>query len=122
MDDNMNDFDRQDGIDTPAWIPAAIGWGIAATALAIFSVTSNTSSLALGASTAAKVFAVIVGILLGTVGALLGDALRRFARPGAFFTQGGFFSLIWIRVFWTIGPQVIGLVIGVLLGGALVLR
>ena len=122
MDDNMNDFDRQDDIDTPAWIPAAIGWGIAATALAIFSVTSNTSSLALGASTAAKVFAVIVGILLGTVGALLGDALRRFARPGAFFTQGGFFSLIWIRVFWTIGPQVIGLVIGVLLGGALVLR
>mgnify|MGYP001232736212 FL=1 len=122
MDDNMNDFDRQDGIDTPAWVPAAIGWGIAAIALAIFSVTSNTSPLVLGASTAAKVFAVIVGILLGTVGALLGDALRRFARPSAFFTQGGFFSLIWIRVFWTIGPQVIGLVIGVLLGGALVLR
>ena len=122
MDDNMNDFDRQDGIDTPAWIPAAIGWGIAAIALAIFSVTSNTSPLVLGASTAAKVFAVIVGILLGTVGALLGDALRRFARPSEFFTQGGFFSLIWIRVFWAIGPQVVGLVIGVLLGGALVLR
>ena len=122
MDDNMNDFDRQDGIDTPAWVPAAIGWGIAAIALAIFSVTSNTSPLVFGASTAAKVFAVIVGILLGTVGALLGDALRRFARPSAFFTQGGFFSLIWIRVFWAIGPQVVGLVIGVFVGVALVLK
>ncbi|PHR17783.1 MAG: hypothetical protein COA41_11645 [Sphingopyxis sp.] len=88
----------------------------------MFSVTSNTSPLVLGASTAAKVFAVIVGILLGTVGALLGDALRRFARPSAVFTQGGFFSLIWIRVFWAVGPQVIGLVIGVFVGVALVLR
>lgn len=122
MDDNMNDFDRQNDFDMAAWAPAAIGWGIAAIALAIFSVTSNTSPLVLGASTAAKVFAVIVGILLGTVGALLGDALRRFARPSAVFTQGGFFSLIWIRVFWAFGPQVIGLVIGVFVGVALVLR
>ena len=52
----------------------------------------------------------------------LGDALRRFARPSAFFTQGGFFSLIWIRVFWAIGPQVVGLVIGVFVGVALVLK
>ncbi|WP_022964097.1 hypothetical protein [Halopseudomonas pelagia] len=122
MDDNMNDFDRQDDFDMAAWAPAAIGWGIAATALAIFSVTSNTSPLVLGASTAAKVFAVLLGVILGIAGALLGDALRRFARPSAVFTQGGFFSLIWIRVFWAIGPQVIGLVIGVFVGAALVLR
>lgn len=121
-EDNMNDFDRQDDLEMASWAPAAIGWGIAAIVLAIFGVTSNTSPLVLGAGTAAKIFAVVVGVLLGTVGALLGDALRRFAKPNAIFTQGGFFSLIWIRVFWAIGPQVIGLIGGVFLGIALVLK
>tara|TARA_R110001592_G_scaffold199938_4_gene448583 strand:+ start:620 stop:991 length:372 start_codon:yes stop_codon:yes gene_type:complete len=121
-EDNMNDLDQQDGFDMAAWAPAAIGWGLAATVLAIFAVTSNTSPLVLGAGTLAKIFAVLVGVILGTAGALLGDALRRFARPSAVFTRGGFFSLVWIKVFWSVGPQLIGLFGGVFLGAALVLR
>lgn len=121
-EDNMNDFNQQNGFDMAEWAPAAIGWGIAAVIFAIFSVTSNTSPIVLGAGTVAKVFAVILGVILGTAGALLGDALRRFARPSAVFTQGGFFSLIWIKVFWSVGPQVIGLIGGVLLGVTLVLK
>lgn len=120
--DNMDDFNQQDGSDVAAWIPAAIGWGVAAVVVAVFSVTSNNSALVLGAGTGAKVLAVVLGVILGTAGALFGDALRRFARPSAVFTQGGFFSLIWIKVFWSIGPQVIGLIGGVLIGIALVLK
>ena len=53
---------------------------------------------------------------------LIGDAIRKFAHPDAVFTGGGMLSLIWIKVFWKVGPQVIGLFIGVMLGCALVLR
>ncbi|MGB7388960.1 MAG: hypothetical protein WA929_15350 [Pseudomonas neustonica] len=120
--DNLNGQHQKDDFEIAAWAPAAFGWGIAAVVLAIFAVTSNTSPIVLGAGTVAKVFAVLLGVILGTAGALLGDALRRFARPSAVFTQGGFFSLIWIKIFWAIGPQVIGLVGGVFLGAALVLR
>jgi len=37
----------------------------------------------------AKSFAVIVGTLLGVVEALLGDVIRRFARPDFIYTNGG---------------------------------
>jgi hypothetical protein len=32
------------------------------------------------------------------------------------FTQGGFFSLVFMKLFWLAGPQLIGLFIGVMLG------
>lgn len=102
--------------------PAVVGWGIASLALAIAALTFNTSPIVLGASFMAKAFAVLVGAVLGTVGALIGNTIRKFAQPDAVFTQSGFLGLIWIRVFWTVGPQVIGLLAGVFVGAALVLR
>ncbi|GMQ55541.1 hypothetical protein [Halopseudomonas aestusnigri] len=120
---DQDDFDdvrpQETGFDLA---PALIGWGIAALAFAIFIIINNTSPLVTSASLPAKIFAVIVGAALGTGAALVGDALRRAVMPSAVYTQGGFFSLLWIKVFWKVGPQVIGLLIGVFLGTALVLQ
>lgn len=106
----------------PPFDPGLIGWGIAALALGILSVTFNTSAMVLGAGLLAKCFAVIVGTVLGWIGAVVGDAIRKFAHPDAVFTSGGLLSLLWIKIFWRIGPQLIGLVAGVMVGCALVLR
>lgn len=100
---------------------AIIGWGVAAAVLAILSVTFNSSPLVLGAGWFAKCMAALVGALLGWVGALAGDAIRKFAHPDAVFTNGGMLRLIWIKIFWALGPQVIGLCLGVLSGCAMVL-
>lgn len=79
-------------------------------------VTFNNSGMVLRAGFFAKAFAVVAGTLLGWGGAMLGDAICRFARPSAVFTSGGFFSLVFTKLFWIAGPQVIGLFIGVTLG------
>lgn len=103
-------------------IQSAVIWGIAALILAILACTFNNSPMVLRAGFFAKLFAVIVGTAFGTAGALIGDAIRKFAHPNAVFTSGGMLSMIWIKVFWKVGPQIIGLVIGVMLGCGLVLR
>ena len=108
--------------DASSLSPATIGWGVAAVVLAILSVTFNSSAMVLGAGWFAKCLAVLVGGFLGWMGALAGDAIRKFAHPDAVFTNGGILSLIWIKVFWAIGPQVLGLCVGVFFGGAMVLR
>lgn len=102
--------------------PAMIGWGVAAAVLAIVSVTFNASPMALGAGWLAKCMAVLVGAFLGWLGALAADAIRKFAYPDAVFTSGGILSLIWIKVFWAVGPQILGLCMGVFFGGAMVLH
>lgn len=102
-------------------LPALIGWSVAALVVSILMVTFNTAPEVLGAGFFAKLFAVVVGTLLGALGAHIGDFLRRFAMPTATFTQGGFFSLIFIRLFWMMGPQLVGLVGGSLIGITLIL-
>lgn len=111
-----------DDQDFPGLNPAIIGWGIAAIVLSILGVTFNNSAMVLGAGFFMKFLAVVVGSVLGLIGALLGDAIRKFAHPDAVFTNGGLFQLIWIKVFWLLGPQLIGLVLGAFLGISLVLR
>tara|TARA_R110002124_G_scaffold248853_2_gene413975 strand:- start:10532 stop:10924 length:393 start_codon:yes stop_codon:yes gene_type:complete len=110
---DMDDDDYNDSFPVSTKV---IGWGIAAIAFAIFAVTFNNSGMVLRAGFFGKAFAVLIGALLGWGGALIGDALCRFARPSAVFTQGGFFSLVFLKLFWIAGPQVIGLAIGVMLG------
>lgn len=102
--------------------PALIGWGVAALVITILALNFNTSAMVVGAGFGAKCLAFVVGAVLGWIGALVGDAIRRFAHPDAVWTSGGMTSLIWIKVFWAIGPQVIGLVIGVAAGCSIVLR
>jgi MFS-type transporter involved in bile tolerance (Atg22 family) len=100
----------------------AVIWGIAAIVTAIFVCTVNSSNLVLRASFVMKVFAVLAGAALGTVFAVIGDAFRRYAHPDVVITNGGFFSLIGTKLFWQVGPQLIGLFSGVFLGVTLVLK
>lgn len=104
-------------VDRVIWL-----WGGLAFGIAIIACTFNNSQMVLQAGFFAKLFAVIVGTGLGLGGALIGDAIRKFAHPDAVFTSGGIFQLLWIKVFWRIGPQVIGLLLGVMLGCSMVLR
>lgn len=119
---NKQDLDNQDEDDGFPINPAIIGWAVAALILAIISVTFNSSARVLAASFFAKFFVVLLGTALGTLGALLGDAIRKFAHPDAVYTTGGMLHLIWIKVFWALGPQVIGLFCGVFLGAGIVLQ
>lgn len=123
METNQNLTQTNDDQDTAdvQFSTAVIGWGIAAVVLAIFMCTFNNSAMVLGASFGAKFLAVIVGSVFGFVGALIGDAIRKFAHPDAVFTNGGMFQLIWTKLFWLCGPQLVGLGIGVALGCSLVL-
>lgn len=118
MDANEQSSDAAGGF---AVSQTVILWGVAALVLAILMCTFNNSPMVLRAGFFAKTFAVILGTALGLGGALIGDALRKFAHPDSVYTRGGFFHLIWIKVFWACGPQVIGLGIGVALGCSLVL-
>ena len=99
-----------------------MAWGGTALVLAIFMISKNTAPFVLAASFFAKFFAVIVGTLTGCAGALIGNAIRKFVQPDSVFTSGRFFHLLWVKVFWMFGPQVIGLVIGTVIGISLVLR
>ena len=97
-------------------------WAGLAVIVAILMCTVNSSAMVLRAGFFLKLMAIVVGAVLGLVGAVLGDAIRKFAQPDAVFTLGGMLQLIWVKVFWRIGPQVIGLVLGVALGTSLVLK
>ncbi len=97
-------------------------WAGLAVVLAILMCTVNSSAMVLRAGFFLKLIAIVVGAVLGLVGAVLGDAIRKFAQPDAVFTSGGMLQLIWVKVFWKVGPQVIGLVLGVALGTSLVLK
>lgn len=96
-------------------------WGTIALAISILMVTKNTSAMVLSASFLLKLWAVIVGTALGLAGAMAGDALRRFALPSGFFTTGGMTSILRMRIFWSVGPQAIGMLLGVILGASWVL-
>lgn len=114
--------EHEEDIDSPPINPALIGWAIAAVVGSIVMISFNHSPMVLGAGFFMKCLSVLAGSVLGLVGALLGDAIRKFAHPDAVYTSGGMFSLIGIKLFWMLGPQVIGLVIGISLGCSLVLR
>lgn len=118
--DAVNAQEVDEGASTPV-NQAVVIWGLAAIAFSILFITFNNAPMVLGAGFFAKFFAVIAGSILGLIGALAGDALRKLARPSSVYTRGGFFELIWIKVFWAIGPQVIGMFIGVALGVSQVL-
>ena len=101
---------------------SAFIWAVVAFIIATIMVVKNNSAMAVNAGFFLKTFAIMVGTILGFVGAMLGDAIRRFALPDGFFTPGGMGSILKTKLFWMVGPQIIGLLIGVVLGAALVLK
>lgn len=82
----------------------------------------NSSPLVRNAGFFAKVAAILLGTGLATIGALIGNALRQAVAPDAVFTSGGFWSLLWTKVFWKWGPQTIGMLIGAFFGVAVVVK
>lgn len=64
------------------------------------------------------VFAWVIGTLLGIAGVRIGDALRRAMKPDFIITSGGFQGVLAARIFWSIGPQFVGLLIGAVVGGS----
>ena len=62
------------------------------------------------------VFVWIAGALLGVVGVRIGNALRRAAKPDIIITSGGLQGMLMVRIFWSIGPQAVGLLIGTVVG------
>ncbi|WP_342618403.1 hypothetical protein [Rhodoferax sp. GW822-FHT02A01] len=96
-------------------------WGIAAMAFAALAAYAMFVNPKYNFGFFSAVLCFIVTTIGGTIGALIGNALCNFARPTAVWTTGGFFSLLWIKIFWRIGPQVIGLiVVGAACGGMLI--
>ncbi|WP_277810584.1 hypothetical protein [Chromohalobacter canadensis] len=95
-------------------------WLGASLAFSIFVNFFNTMPEVAYASFFTKTFAIIIGSLCGWCGAIAGDAIRRFTHPDAFFTTGGILSILGTKTFWLIGPQLIGLIIGTLIGAAII--
>lgn len=53
----------------------------------------------------------IVGTSTTTIGVVVGDAIRRLAMPDLVLAAGGV-DLLRKKVFWLVGPQVIGWFVG----------
>ncbi|MCV0437432.1 MAG: hypothetical protein K5880_02285 [Hydrogenophaga sp.] len=100
----------------------ALIWGSVAFAIGSFMMIFNEAPRVLLASFFTKAFAVLLGTALGIVGAAIGESIRRFALPSGFFTTGGMTSIIKTKLFWMIGPQFIGMFIGMGLGIGFVMR
>ena len=62
------------------------------------------------------VFVWILGALLGIVGVRIGNALRRAAKPDIIITTGGLQGILGAKIFWSVGPQTVGLLIGTVVG------
>lgn len=117
-----NEFSRLETSGLPAICSPLFIWGGVALIVAIVFCTANNSAMVLGTGFFAKLLAILVGALFGWIGAIIGDALRKIAQPDAVITSGGLLHLLWLKLFWQIGPQSIGVVLGVALGCVLVLR
>jgi hypothetical protein len=56
------------------------------------------------------------GAFLGLLGARIGNAILRIARPDVIVTSGGISDVLWVRICWSIGPQLVGLYLGAVSG------
>ena len=90
----------------------AILWTVIAFILAIVITVYNNDPAVISAGFFKKAFAIIVGTALGVAGAMIGDVIRRYAQPSFFLTGGGVWAILKIKVFWAIGPQTIGVLLG----------
>lgn len=110
------------GVGLSPLMVQAIIYAVVAFIMACFVVFMNNAPAIKYAGIMAKILAMIVATGAGAVGALIGNALRLAVHPDAVFTTGGFWSLLWTKVFWKWGPQTIGMAIGVFVAVGLVLK
>lgn len=55
---------------------------------------------------------IFFGTIFSTIGASIGNFLREIAHPDAILTNGGLYEILKTKIFWAIGPQSIGWLIG----------
>ena len=58
----------------------------------------------------------IIMTLTTTIGAFIGDSIRRWLMPSFVFTREGALGLAKAKLFWAFGPQIIGWIIGMIAG------
>lgn len=57
----------------------------------------------------------ITGTIGGTLGMLVGRLFRDWVRPDFILTGDGVKGLVKARLFWAVGPQLIGMLVGLLM-------
>ena len=57
----------------------------------------------------------ITGSIGGTIGMAIGRIVRDWVRPDFIVTGDGMKGLVKARLFWAIGPQLIGMLVGLFL-------
>lgn len=97
-------------------------WLLISFVFAIFCIAITTSPAVVRMGFFGKMIAVILGAFLGMYGARIGDAFRRFTAPNAIYTTGGASSLFLTKLFWLMGPQLIGMFVGVIIGQTIVTK
>lgn len=110
-----------DGAEISPLVQSFVLWGTVSLVFGVFVVWVNNAPMVLRSGFLLKVFAILVGTGLGATGAVIGDALRKFTLPDAMFTTGGMGRILWLKLFWRVGPQIIGMGIGTILGISVVL-
>jgi hypothetical protein len=50
----------------------------------------------------------VLSLVTATIGYKIGGALRNFVMPDVMWVEGGFSDLLLTKIWWMIGPQVIG--------------
>lgn len=93
-----------------------VGWGIV-TFVWVILICMSYPPLKLSASFSTKVGVVVLGTLLGSIGALIGHFIKVTYVTNAPIHKN---SSIWSKLFWWIGPQIIGIYIGLVVTIAII--
>ena len=99
--------------------PMQILYVILSLLFAIFCALIKYKGYSVGLFARAGIF--ILCFIGSYIGALIGDFLRRLALPDSFFTSGDMIDILKTKLFWAIGPQVVGIFIGGIVGTSIIL-
>jgi hypothetical protein len=88
-------------VSKPVWLISSVCAALADNYLLLF-LTSKTGNFAIVA---------LFSIVASYACAILGDKLRRFSMPAAYYTHG-MLDCMEKKLFWKIGPQLIGIMSG----------
>jgi uncharacterized protein len=88
------------------WLPLSIGGAY----IAVFTFNIQEHALSW------QIPLLLLGTALGMLSAVIGNAMRKFARPHTMIVSGGLLEVFSQKVFWLIGPQLYGAVLGSVLG------
>lgn len=112
---NMNE-EKKKAEENEGCATTAVVWGIVAfigSFIAGFFLEYN-QELGFGRRFLVILVSVICGTPGGLIGALIGDFIRKIAHPDMVFTfgDGGAWDMLKVKIYWAIGPQLIGVIVG----------